>query len=71
MPAQQKAKLRTSIAQAHAAGRRVRLYNVPDAAGAARDNLWREFIAADQDQINTDDLAGLRAFLLAHDPAQR
>ena len=71
MPADQRAKLRASIAQAHAAGRRVRLYNVPDAAGAARDALWREFIAADQDQINTDDLAGLRAFLLAHDPAQR
>lgn len=71
MPADQKAKLRDSIAQAHGAGRRVRLYNVPDAAGSARDNLWREFIAADQDQINTDDLPGLRAFLLANDPLQR
>jgi len=71
MPAAQRSKLRDSIAQAHAAGRRVRLYNVPDAAGTARDNLWREFIAADQDQINTDDLAGLRAFLLANDPLQR
>lgn len=71
MPADQQAKLRDSIAQAHAAGRRLRLYNVPDTAGSARDQLWREFIAADQDHINTDDLAGLRAFLLANDPLQR
>lgn len=71
MPAEQKAKLRDSIAQAHAAGRRVRLYNVPDAAGPAREAIWQELLAADQDQINTDDLPGLRAFLLANDPLQR
>lgn len=71
MPADQQAKLRSSIAQAHAAGRRLRLYNLPDTAGSARDNLWHQLIAADQDYINTDDLPGLRAFLLAHDPLQR
>ncbi|TAJ55035.1 MAG: hypothetical protein EPN60_08915 [Nevskiaceae bacterium] len=71
MPADQQAKLRDSISRAHAAGRRVRLYNVPDEPGSARDNLWREFITADQDHINTDDLPGLRAFLLANDPLQR
>ena len=67
MPATQKAK----AAEATVNGRRVRLYNVPDAAGAARENIWKELLAADQDQINTDDLAGLRAFLLANDPKQR
>ena len=71
MPADQQAKLQASIAQAHAAGRRVRLYNVPDEPGSGRDQLWHAFIAAGQDHINTDDLAGLRAFLLANDPWQR
>ncbi|MDO9452618.1 MAG: phosphatidylinositol-specific phospholipase C/glycerophosphodiester phosphodiesterase family protein [Stagnimonas sp.] len=71
MPADQKAKLIEAIAKSHTKGRRVRLYNVPDAAGAARENIWKELLAADQDQINTDDLVGLRAFLLANDPEQR
>lgn len=71
MPAVQKDKLVASIAKSHAKGRRVRLYNVPDAAGAARENIWRELLAADQDQINTDDLVGLRSFLIANDPKQR
>ena len=71
MPAAQKAKLVEAIAKSHAKGRRVRLYNVPDAAGAARENIWKELLAADQDQINTDDLAGLRAFLLANDSKQQ
>ncbi len=71
MPASQKTKLIDAIGKSHAKGRRVRLYNVPDAAGNARENIWKELLAADQDQINTDDLAGLRAFLLANDPKQR
>ena len=71
MPAEQKAKLVDAITRSHAKGRRVRLYAVPDAAGSARENIWKELLAADQDQINTDDLAGLRAFLLANDPQQR
>ena len=71
MPADQKAKLIEAITKSHAKGRRVRLYNVPDAAGPARENIWKTLLAADQDQINTDDLAGLRAFLLANDPQQR
>ena len=33
----------------------------------ARDAVWRELLAADVDHINTDDLAGLQAFLLAFD----
>ena len=67
MPATQRARLRDSIAQAHAAGRKLRLYNVPDAAGPERERIWRELLAADQDHINTDDLAGLRDFLRAYD----
>jgi hypothetical protein len=33
--------------------------------------VWRELLAADVDHINTDDLSGLREFLLANDPAER
>lgn len=71
MPADQKAKLLDAIAKSHARGRRLRLYNVPDAAGEARQNIWRELLAADQDHINTDDLPGLRTFLLANDARQQ
>lgn len=70
MPPEQRAKLRQSIASAHARGQRIRLWETPDSAGEARDRVWTELVAADQDHINTDDLAGLRAFLLAHDPLQ-
>jgi hypothetical protein len=71
MPATQKAKLAEAIAKIHAKGQRLRLYAVPDAAGPDRENLWRELLAAGQDHINTDDLEGLRTFLLANDPQQR
>jgi hypothetical protein len=35
-------------------------------AGPARDALWGELFAAGVDFLNTDDLAGLEAFLDAH-----
>lgn len=31
--------------------------------------MWSELLAADVDHLNTDDLAGLEAFLDAHDKA--
>ena len=71
MPAAARAKFEDAVARAHAKGRRVRFYATPDAPGPARDNIWRTLIAADVEQINTDDLAGLRAFLLANDPLHR
>ncbi|WP_229905659.1 hypothetical protein [Lentzea cavernae] len=37
----------------------------------AKDAAWRELLTAGVDHVNTDDLAGLRAFLLANDPAER
>jgi hypothetical protein len=39
----------------------------PDLAGPAREALWGELLAADLDYFNTDDLAGLEAFLDAHE----
>ncbi|MEV0824190.1 phosphatidylinositol-specific phospholipase C/glycerophosphodiester phosphodiesterase family protein [Nonomuraea rubra] len=67
MPAAERDKLRQIVATAHRDGQRVRFWATPDTAGAARDALWRELIAADVDHINTDDLAGLAAFLRAND----
>ena len=44
----------------------MRFWATPDVAGPARDALWRELLAAGVDYLNTDDLAGLEAFLDAH-----
>jgi glycerophosphoryl diester phosphodiesterase len=53
-------KLRAIVAKAHAQGRRVRFWATPE-----REAVWRELAAAGVDLINTDDLAGLRRFLLS------
>ncbi|WP_435068840.1 NTF2-like N-terminal transpeptidase domain-containing protein [Amycolatopsis thermoflava] len=71
MPAAERAKLHGIVAQAHEAGYRIRFWATPDTAGAAREAVWRELLAAGVDHVNTDDLAGLREFLLANDPAER
>ncbi|MBM2615887.1 phosphatidylinositol-specific phospholipase C/glycerophosphodiester phosphodiesterase family protein [Actinoplanes sp. LDG1-06] len=65
MPAAERTKLRAFVHDAHANGQRVRFWATPDVAGPARDAVWRELINADVDHINTDDLAGLEAFLRA------
>lgn len=62
-PAEERAKLHTIVRTAHARGQRVRFWATPDVPGPARDALWSELRAARVDHINTDDLAGLRAFL--------
>ncbi len=63
MPAEERARLAAFVAQAHAAGRRVRFWATPDAAGAAREAVWTALLDAGVDHLNTDDLAGLEAFL--------
>lgn len=70
MPAAERTRLRRFIRDAHAARQRVRFWATPDAAGAAREAVWSELVAADVDHINTDDLAGLEAFL-RQSPAAR
>ena len=67
MPAEEHAKLHRIVETAHAHGYRVRFWATPDVASPARDALWSELLHADVDQINTDDLAGLQAFLTAND----
>jgi Glycerophosphoryl diester phosphodiesterase family len=63
MPAAELARLTEIVHTAHAAGQRVRFWATPDAPGPAREAVWRELLAAAVDHINTDDLAGLEAFL--------
>ncbi|MFD3499743.1 phosphatidylinositol-specific phospholipase C/glycerophosphodiester phosphodiesterase family protein [Streptomyces sp. NPDC058676] len=65
-PDAERHKLRTIVRTAHARGQKVRFWATPDVAGPARDALWAELLAADVDYLNTDDLAGLEAFLDAH-----
>ncbi|MFF0015041.1 phosphatidylinositol-specific phospholipase C/glycerophosphodiester phosphodiesterase family protein [Streptomyces sp. NPDC005374] len=65
-PDAERQKLRSIIRQARAHGQKVRFWATPDLAGPARDALWTELLAAGVDYFNTDDLAGLEAFLDAH-----
>ncbi|MFG2785156.1 phosphatidylinositol-specific phospholipase C/glycerophosphodiester phosphodiesterase family protein [Streptomyces prunicolor] len=65
-PDAERQKLRSIVRQAQTAGQTVRFWNTPDVAGPARDALWDELFAAGVDFLNTDDLAGLEAFLDAH-----
>jgi hypothetical protein len=52
-------KLRTIVMTAHKQGRKVRFWGTPD-----RVEVWSALAKAGVDLINTDDLSGLRAFLL-------
>ncbi|MGH3369056.1 MAG: glycerophosphodiester phosphodiesterase family protein, partial [Nocardioidaceae bacterium] len=63
----ERAKLHDIVDRAHAAGYRTRFWATPDAAAPNREALWRELLDAGIDHINTDDLAGLEAFLRAND----
>lgn len=65
-PDAERRKLRNIVGAAHARGQRVRFWATPDIAGPARDAVWTELVAAGVDHLNTDDLAGLEAFLEAH-----
>ncbi|MFB6554342.1 MULTISPECIES: phosphatidylinositol-specific phospholipase C/glycerophosphodiester phosphodiesterase family protein [unclassified Streptomyces] len=65
-PAVERRRLRDIVDAAHSRGQRVRFWATPDVAGPARDAVWGELLAAGVDHLNTDDLAGLEAFLDAH-----
>ncbi|MCW7944004.1 hypothetical protein AAW14_18655 [Streptomyces hygroscopicus] len=62
-PEAERHKLCDIVARAHARRQKVRFWATPDAAGPARDALWGELFDAGVDYFNTDDLAGLEAFL--------
>ncbi|WP_405538936.1 phosphatidylinositol-specific phospholipase C/glycerophosphodiester phosphodiesterase family protein [Streptomyces sp. NBC_00075] len=65
-PDAERAKLNNIVSTAHKRGQQVRFWATPDVAGPARDALWGELLAAGVDYLNTDDLAGLEAFLDAN-----
>jgi hypothetical protein len=58
MSAAERQKLHEAVNKAHAAGRKIRFWATPD-----NETTWRELQAAGVDMINTDNLAGLEAFL--------
>ena len=62
LPAADREKLYGIIRRAHARGRKVRLWGTPDT-----EAVWQALLEAGVDVINTDDLRGLREFLLKHD----
>lgn len=60
MPADQQAKLKKLVDRVHAKGRKLRLWGAPD-----NPAVWQALLGAGVDIINTDNLPGLRAFLLS------
>ncbi len=67
MPADESARLDDIMAKARAGGYRIRFWETPDQAGAARTALWTRLYDAGVNHLNTDDLAGLAAFLRERD----
>jgi len=67
MPDAEAQKLEHIVQAAHERGRLVRFWATPEVRSPARDALWRQLLAAGVDLLNTDDLEGLQAFLLAHE----
>ena len=66
MPAKEHDRLREIVQKTHEKGRLVRFWSTPDNPSPAREALWRELFSAGVDLINTDDLKGLKQFLLAN-----
>lgn len=64
IPPEERRKLEDIVRKSHAKGRLVRFWATPDLRSPARDAVWRELLSAGVDLINTDDLEGLRRFLL-------
>jgi hypothetical protein len=58
LSAAEKTKLKTLVERSHSENRRIRFWATPD-----KKDVWRELRDAGVDLINTDDLAGLAAFL--------
>ena len=62
---EERQKLHDYVKRAHEGGRQIRFWASPDTVEA-----WRELQAAGVDMINTDDLAGLAAFLRGQNEKQ-
>jgi hypothetical protein len=66
MPDAEREKLAHIVETAHEKGRLVRFWATPDERSPSRESVWAQLLAAGADLLNTDDLEGLQAFLLAH-----
>ena len=64
MPDSERAQLRSYVRLAHEKGQLIRFWATPDKPGRERDAIWSELLDAGVDLINTDDLGGLREFVL-------
>ena len=71
MPDAEHRELGQIVKAAHADGQRVRFWATPDESEPARTALWQTLLEVGVDHLNTDDLAGLRQFLLANDPCEQ
>lgn len=68
MPPNERAKLVEIVSKSHANDQRVRLWATPDIPSVERNAVWLELLHAGVDLINTDDLVGLRNFLIENGP---
>ena len=71
MPAAERQELHTIVDEAHADGYEVRFWATPDIEPSTREAVRQQLVNACVDQVNTDHLAELEAFLKAHDPTER
>ena len=58
-----RARLERMVADAHARGYTIRFWDTPDVDRPRRARIWQAELDAGVDWLNTDDLAGLQAFL--------
>ena len=63
MPTAERQELERIVSTTHENGQAVRFWATPDEPGPAREAVWRVLDEVGVDHINTDDLAGLEAFL--------
>lgn len=64
MPEKDRRQLEMYVQHAHENGQLIRFWATPDSSGKERKAVWTELQEAGVDLINTDDLGGLREFLL-------
>jgi len=64
MPEKERVQLNLYVQDAHGSGQLIRFWATPDSPGKEREAIWTELLEAGVDLINTDDLGGLRSFLL-------
>ena len=70
IPAEQRMLLRQLVATAHADGRQVRVYGIPEQRAHIREAFWRELLTAGVDVISTEQPRHLADFLAKRAPTR-